>query len=78
MSREVALIGIGAGDPDWLTLEAVAAIRALDVLFVVVKEDEYDEPVAFRRDLVARHRGADLPELRVVELADPPRPWRST
>ncbi len=78
MGREVALIGIGAGDPNWLTLEAVAAIRELDVLFVVVKEDEYEEPVAFRRDLVARHRGSDLPGLRVVELTDPPRPWRST
>ena len=76
--REVALIGIGAGDPNWLTLEAVAAIRDLDVLFVVVKEDEYDEPVAFRRDLVARHRDDGAGPLRVVELTDPPRPWRST
>lgn len=73
--REVVLIGIGAGDPNWVTLEAVAAIRAIDVLFVVVKEDEFDEPVAFRRDLVARHR-TDPP--RIVELHDPPRPWRST
>ena len=78
MARELVLIGIGAGDPDWITLEAVSAIRALDVLFVVVKEDEYDEPVAFRRELVARPRPADQPDLRVVELADPPRPWRST
>lgn len=37
-TRELALIGIGAGDPDWITLEAVKAIRSLDVLFVVVKE----------------------------------------
>lgn len=76
--RELVLIGIGAGDPGWLTLEAVAAMQSIDVLFVVVKEDEYDEPVAFRRELVAQHRGADRPELRIVELMDPPRPWRST
>ncbi|MCA0438821.1 MAG: precorrin-6A synthase (deacetylating) [Actinobacteria bacterium] len=68
------LIGIGAGDPDWLTLEAVRAIRSIDVLFVVLKEAAYDEPVRARRELVRRHR--DTP-LRVVELRDPPRPWRS-
>ena len=77
MSRELVLIGIGAGDPGWLTLEAVAAIRALDVLFVVVKEDEYDEPVSFRRSLVAQHR-PEASGLRVVELHDPPRPWQTT
>ena len=77
MTRELVLIGIGAGDPGWLTLEAVAAIKALDVLFVVVKEDEYDEPVAFRRSLVAQHR-PEASGLRVVELHDPPRPWQTT
>lgn len=72
--RELVLIGIGAGDPEWLTLAAVEAIRGLDVLFVVVKEDEYDELVQARRAIVARHREAPL---RVVELPDPKRPWRS-
>ncbi|MCB1253012.1 MAG: precorrin-6A synthase (deacetylating) [Austwickia sp.] len=72
--RELLLIGMGAGDPDWLTLEAVRAIRSIDVLFVVLKEAEYDEPVLARREVVRRHR--DTP-LRVVELRDPPRPWRS-
>lgn len=74
MSRELVLIGIGAGDPDWLTLEAVRAIRTIDVLFVVVKEAELDEPVSIRRELIRRHRTAPLP---TVELRDPPRPWRS-
>ena len=46
MSRELLLIGIGAGDPDWVTLEAVRAIQRLDVLFVVLKEDELDDLVA--------------------------------
>ncbi|MDO5676963.1 MAG: precorrin-6A synthase (deacetylating) [Propionibacteriaceae bacterium] len=78
MTRDVVLIGIGAGDPNWITLEAINAINAIDVLFVVVKEDEYDEPVAFRRELMATHRRPDQPPVRVVELQDPPRPWRST
>lgn len=74
MVRELLLIGIGAGDPDWLTLEAVAAIQRLDVLFVVVKERDYEDLVEARRELIARHR--DTP-LHIVELKDPPRPWRT-
>lgn len=71
--RELVLIGVGAGHPDWVTLAAVEAIRSLDVLFVVVKEREYDELVDARRALVERHREAPLP---VVEIVDPPRPWQ--
>lgn len=74
MSRELVLVGIGAGDPDWITLEAVAAIKSLDVLFVVLKEDELDDLVEARRAVVARHREQALP---IVELRDPLRPWRT-
>lgn len=76
MSRELLLIGIGAGDPDWITFEAARAIEALDVLFVVLKEREKDELVEARRAVIERHRSAGRP-LRTVELVDPPRPWRS-
>lgn len=72
--RELMLIGVGAGDPDWVTLAAVRAIEEIDVLFVVVKEREYDDLVEARRALVERHRTRALP---VVELLDPPRPWQS-
>ena len=46
MGRELVLVGIGAGDPDWVTIEAVRAIERLDVLFVVLKEGELDDLVA--------------------------------
>ncbi|MCW5954932.1 MAG: precorrin-6A synthase (deacetylating), partial [Propionibacteriaceae bacterium] len=74
MSRELALIGIGAGDPEWVTLEAIAALQRLDVLFVVLKEDELDDLVEARRMIVERYRSTPL---RTVELRDPPRPWRT-
>ncbi|MFT4109885.1 precorrin-6A synthase (deacetylating) [Propionicimonas sp.] len=74
MNRELLLIGIGAGDPDWVTLEAVRAIQSLDILFVVVKEDDLVDLVQARRVVVERHRQDPL---RTVELHDPPRPWRS-
>lgn len=72
--RELLLVGIGAGDPDWVTIEAVKAIQSLDVLFVVLKEDELDDLVEARRVVVDAHRETPL---RTVELRDPPRPWRS-
>lgn len=74
MSRELALIGIGAGDPDWITLEAVHTIQRLDVLFVVRKEDELDDLVQARRTVIEHHRSTPL---ETVELPDPPRPWQT-
>jgi precorrin-6A synthase len=71
--RRLLLIGIGTGDPDHVTVQAVRALNAFDVLFVVTKEGA-DELVALRRAVVARHRTAG--PHRTVELADPPRPWR--
>lgn len=78
MSSELVLIGIGAGNPQWVTAQAAEAIRRLDVLFVVVKEKELDEFVEVRRQIVEKYREENRPEpLRTVELKDPPRPWRS-
>ena len=57
-----------------MTLEAIGALQALDVLFVVLKEDELDDLVEARRVIVERHRTEPL---RTVELRDPPRPWRT-
>jgi precorrin-6A synthase len=74
MTRELVLVGIGAGDPDWVTVEATRAIEALDVLFVVVKERGLDDLVQARRAVIERYRTRAL---RTVELTDPPRPWRS-
>lgn len=73
--RELILIGIGAGNPEWVTLEAIGAIRTIDVLFVVLKEDQLDDLVEARRVIIERHR--DTP-LKTVELRDPPRPWQTT
>ncbi|MFT8394969.1 precorrin-6A synthase (deacetylating) [Propionibacterium sp.] len=74
MARELVLIGIGAGDPDWITLEAVHAIQAIDVLFVVLKQNELDDLVEARREVMSRHRSTPV---RIVELHDPLRPWRT-
>jgi precorrin-2 methylase len=49
--RRLLLIGIGTGDPDHVTVQAVRALNAFDVLFVVTKEGT-DELVALRREIV--------------------------
>ena len=70
----ILLIGIGAGDPDYVTMQAVNAIRELDVLFLVTKEEEKEDLVQARREIVDRYRDDD--SYRTVELVDPPRPWK--
>lgn len=69
--RQLLVIGIGAGDPDYLTVQAIGALRRTDVFFVVEKGTEKSDLMALRREIFARHL-SDC-EYRVVEIADPPR-----
>lgn len=71
--KELALIGIGPGHPDFLTLQAVAAMRRVDVFFLLEKAGRgKDELTALRRQIMQRV----LPEggYREVAVASPPRP----
>ncbi|MET7321440.1 precorrin-6A synthase (deacetylating) [Streptomyces sp. NPDC005549] len=69
--RTIHVIGIGAGDPDQLTLQAVAALRSTDVFFVLDKGEAKADLVRLRRDMLDTH----IPEgtYRVVEARDPER-----
>lgn len=67
---QLLIIGVGVGDPDHVTVQAVRALDAFDVLFAVVKPG-VDEPLALRRTILERHRTAG--PFRTVELLDPPR-----
>ena len=65
------MIGIGAGDPDQLTLQAVRALRSTDVFFVLDKGGAKADLVRLRRDMLETH----VPEgtYRIVEARDPER-----
>lgn len=65
------MIGIGAGDPDQLTLQAVKALRSTDVFFLLDKGEVKGDLTRLRRDMLDAH----LPEgsYRVVEARDPER-----
>ncbi|MFJ4481521.1 precorrin-6A synthase (deacetylating) [Streptomyces longwoodensis] len=69
--RTIHVIGIGAGDPDQLTLQAVRALRDTDVFFVLDKGEVKSDLTQVRRDMLATH----VPEgtYRVVEARDPER-----
>ena len=53
--RTVYVIGIGAGDPEHLTLQAVAAMNRVDVFFTIDKGEATDDLAALRKELLARH-----------------------
>ena len=57
--RRIEVIGIGAGDPDHLTLQAVAAMNRVDVFFTIDKGAGMGaaaaDLAALRTELLARH-----------------------
>ncbi|MET8873987.1 precorrin-6A synthase (deacetylating) [Nocardia sp. NPDC004604] len=68
--RKLYVIGIGAGDPDQVTVQAIKAMRQVEVFFVIGKGAEKRELVNVRTAILAEH--LDHP-YRIVEIADPPR-----
>ncbi|WP_280392646.1 precorrin-6A synthase (deacetylating) [Nocardia brasiliensis] len=68
--HKLSVIGIGAGDPDQVTVQAVKALRQVDVFFVIGKGAEKQELVDVRTAILAEH--VEQP-YRIVEIADPPR-----
>lgn len=53
--KRISLIGMGAGSPDHLTLQAVKAIRAADVVFLLEKAGK-DGLAALRREILGTVR----------------------
>jgi precorrin-6A synthase len=53
--KTILIIGIGAGDPDHLTIQAVNALNRTDVFFLLDKGPAKVELVAFRRELCRRY-----------------------
>ncbi|WP_204325248.1 SAM-dependent methyltransferase, partial [Stenotrophomonas maltophilia] len=53
----LSVVGIGIGNPEHLTLEAVRALRDADVLFAVDKGDGRDGLMAVRKAVCDRALG---------------------
>jgi precorrin-6A synthase len=69
--RKIFIIGIGAGHPEHVTIQAINALSQVDVVFVMDKGQEKDDLVRLRRDICARY--IKDRSYRIVETADPRR-----
>jgi precorrin-6A synthase len=69
--KKIFVIGIGAGNPDYLTIQAVNALNQVDVFFFMDKGEETDDLVRLRKDICERY--IKDRSYRTVETADPPR-----
>jgi precorrin-6A synthase len=69
--RRLLLIGIGAGDPEYVTVQAIRALNEVDVFFVTVKGEETQDLVGLRREICERYIEGE--SYRMVEIRDPER-----
>lgn len=73
--KTILIIGIGAGDPDYLTVQAVKALNRTDVFFLMDKGPAKTKLRALRAEICRRHIAPDHPH-RFVEAPSPPRDSR--
>jgi precorrin-6A synthase len=71
VTRRIHVIGVGAGDPAYVTVQAVEALNDTQVFFAMDKGSAKDDLVAVRREICARF--IREPGYRFVELPDPKR-----
>jgi precorrin-6A synthase len=69
--RKLYLIGIGAGNPDYITIQAIKAMNKVDVFFFMDKGEAKQELVALRKEICQRY--IENNSYRIVETDDPVR-----
>ncbi len=67
----LTLIGIGTGNPDHLTLQAVSAMRDADLILIPTKGEDKDQLAEIRRQICDAH--LDLDRAKLVEFELPVR-----
>src|SRR5258707_1729156 len=69
--RKVFIIGIGAGNPDYITVQAINALNEVDVFFVMDKGREKEDLVRLRKEICKRY--IKNKSYRTIEVPDPER-----
>jgi precorrin-6A synthase len=69
--RTVLIIGIGAGNPEHLTIQAVKALQRVDVFFLTDKGRDKADLQRLRTQICSRY--IERPHYRTVEVPDPQR-----
>ena len=69
--RKVFIIGIGAGNPDYITVQAINALNEVDAVFVMDKGREKEDLVRLRKEICKRYIKNE--SYRTIEVPDPER-----
>ena len=69
--RSIHVIGIGVGDPDFVTTQAIRALNDAGVVFAMDKGEAKSDLLDLRREICRRF--ITDPHYRFIELPDPPR-----
>ncbi|VVD59992.1 precorrin-6A synthase (deacetylating) [Pandoraea capi] len=69
--KHVLIIGIGAGNPDYLTVQAIDALNRADVFFVMDKGVAKEKLIALRRHIIERF--VKDRDYRIAEATSPER-----
>jgi precorrin-6A synthase len=69
--RKVLIIGIGAGNPDYITVQAINALNEVDLFFMTDKGSEKDDLVRLRREVCERY--IKDKSYRIIDVEDPER-----
>jgi len=69
--KRILIIGIGAGDPDYITVQAIKALNRVDVFFLMDKGPAKHKLRALREELCRQHIKDHA--YRFVEAPSPPR-----
>ena len=79
--RKLLVIGIGAGNPEHMTVQAIAGLNRADVLFIPDKGAAKDDLAALRREICDRYAanpGSRRVEFEVPVRAEPAPSYRRT
>ena len=68
--KKILIIGIGAGDPDYVTIQAVNALNRVDVFFLMDKGAEKAKLIELRKEICRRHIKGDR-RYRFVDATSP-------
>jgi len=67
--KKILIIGIGAGNPDYVTMQAVNALNLVDVFFIMDKGADKAKLIELRKEICKRYiKGTDY---RFVDAASP-------
>lgn len=69
--KKILVIGIGAGNPDYITMQAVKALNRTDVFFLMDKGQSKDKLIDLRREICERY--ITNHDYRFVEAQSPER-----